>query len=87
MGCGGTHAFARMARGDVEAATRANPLGAYAAFAAWLLALGSGASLLTGRASFMKGALLTLSALSPAVFLWNAVAWWLSLPPGSVVGH
>lgn len=79
MGCGGTHAFGRVARGDVAGALRANPLGAFVALALWGLALAGAGSALTGRSAYLVWALGLVLALSPGAFLANASWWWTSL--------
>lgn len=85
MGCGGTHALALAARGDVPGALAANPLGAWAGLAAWLLVLGAGASALTARRAFLGAALVVVALVTPVAFLWNAVSWWMSLPAGALL--
>lgn len=80
MGCGGTHALARMAHGDLSGAVAANPLGAFVGLAAWLLVLASGASAVSGRGSVLRVVFAAVAFASPVAFLWNAVSWWLSLP-------
>lgn len=80
MGCGGTHAFARAARGDFAAALRLNPLGAWVGLALWLTALGSALTALSGRRGPLVAVLLAVLTASPAAFVWNAVWWWTSLP-------
>lgn len=82
MGCGGTRAFARMARGDLAAAFRANRLGACFGLLGWLVAAGALVSLVSGRRKALVAALVASAALVPVAFVWNAVAWWRSLPPG-----
>lgn len=82
MGCGGTRAFARMARGDVAGAFGANLLGAAFGLLGWLVAAGALVSLLSGRRQALVAALVAAAALVPVAFVWNAVAWWRSLPPG-----
>lgn len=79
MGCGGTHAFGRAARGDVAGALGDNPLGAFVAVALWGLALGGALSAFTGRGGYVAGALATALGLSPGALLANAIAWWTSL--------
>ncbi len=46
--CGMTHAFVRLAHGDVALALAANPLGAALAAGAWLYAVADGVRLLLG---------------------------------------
>lgn len=82
MGCGGTRAFGQMARGGWREALALNPLGAFAALAAWLVAASALASASTARFGFLGAALGTVLALVPAAVVWNAIHWWLSLPPG-----
>jgi hypothetical protein len=81
LGCGGTHAFGAMARGDVRGAIRANPLGAASAGMLWILAAAACLALAAGtRRPLAIGALIVLVA-APAAFVWNAAVWWRSLPP------
>jgi hypothetical protein len=82
LGCGGTRALARMSRGDWRGALAANPLGAYAGAGLWLLVAGGAAAAASGRWTFVGAPLALLAALAPMAFVWNAVAWWLALPPG-----
>lgn len=82
LGCGGTRALERMRQGDWRGALAANPLGAFVGVALWLLAAGGVAAAASGRAIFVKAVLAVLTALAPGAFVWNAVAWWLKLPPG-----
>jgi hypothetical protein len=84
MGCGGTRAFVLAARGDLARAARRNPLGAWAAVSAWLLAL---ASCLTLLAGFRRPLVWTMCAVLvslPLALFWRAVSWWMSLPAGSL---
>jgi len=71
-----------MSRGDWRGALAANPLGAYAGAGLWLLVAGGAAAAASGRWMFVGAALALLAALAPMAFVWNAVAWWLALPPG-----
>ena len=79
MGCGGTHAFGRVARGDVAGALSANPLGAFVGMALWGLALAGAGSALTGRSAYLSRALGLVLALAPGALLGNAAWWWKSL--------
>lgn len=84
LGCGGTRALARMARGDWRGAIQANRLGAFGGFALWLLAASGLLATLSGRLRPLSLALALLLALAPGAFVWNLVSWWQSLPPGSL---
>lgn len=84
VGCGGTRAFVLGVRGAFPRAVRANPLGAFAAAAAWVLVLGAGVTLVSGRAAALKLPLLTTVFLLPAVFVGTIVWWWWGLPPGAL---
>lgn len=83
LGCGGTRALGRMARGDFRGALSANALGAFAGLTLWALAAAGALALFTGRVGGLTATLALLVALAPAAFVWNAVRWWLALPPGS----
>jgi hypothetical protein len=87
VGCGGTHAFALGVRGAFPDAVRANPLGAFVAAAAWILWLGAGVTLVSGRVAALKVPLLTTALLLPVVFVGTFVWWWWALPPGTLVGQ
>jgi hypothetical protein len=87
VGCGGTHAFVLGGRGRFPSALRANPLGAFVAAAAWVLALGAATTLVTGRAGALKVPLLTTVVLLPVVFVGTFVWWWWGLPPGALLGR
>lgn len=78
LGCGGTRAFASVARGDLGRAANLNPLGAWAGFALWLLAFGAAATVLTGRRAALLACLGLVVALGPAAFVWDLVRWWAS---------
>ena len=80
LGCGGTEAFGHAARGRFLRAAVANPLGAWAGAAAWLLLLVSGLTLLGAGADIVRLALWSLAVTLPAAFVVNAFAWWTSLP-------
>lgn len=82
LGCGGTRALRRMSRGDWRSALAANPLGAYAGLALWLLALGGLGAAITGRPAVVKVSLGIAAALAPAAFVWNAWSWWLLFRAG-----
>ena len=83
LGCGGTEAFGHAARGRWRAAAAANPLGAFAGLAAWLLAAASSLTVLGAGDGWVRRVGLLVLALLPAVFVVNAVVWWTSLPPGA----
>jgi hypothetical protein len=87
VGCGGTHAFVLGVRGRFPSALRANPLGAFVAAAAWVLALGAATTLVTGRVGALKVPLLTTVVLLPVVFVGTVVWWWWGLPPGALLGR
>lgn len=86
LGCGGTRALGRMARGDWRGALAANPLGAFAGAALWGLAAAGAAAAWTGAAAWLRGVLALLVALTPGAFLWNVISWWLMLGSRSVPG-
>lgn len=77
LGCGGTRALRKMSQGDWRGALAANPLGAFAGLAAWLVAAGALGSTVTGRSSLVKISLGITAALTPAAFVWNGLSWWL----------
>ena len=85
IGCGGTHALAKMSRGDLAGAIAENPLGASAGLALWLLAASAVLTALSGRAAFLGRAVLLVVVAAPAAFVWGAFWWWTSLPPGAVL--
>jgi len=85
VGCGGTHAFARAARGHLVAALGLNPLGAWAGLATWVVGLGALASLVSGRGRWLTVTLVTVVTASPVVVLVCAIRWWMSLPAGLVL--
>jgi hypothetical protein len=85
VGCGGTHAFARAARGDLVAALGLNPLGAWAGLAAWIVGLGAAAALVSGRGRWLAVPLGTVVTASPVIVLVCAIRWWMSLPAGLVL--
>jgi hypothetical protein len=74
-------------RGAFPAALRANPLGAYAAAAAWVLGLGAAGTLLSGRPGALRAPLITTIVLFPAVLMATVVWWWWRLPPGALFGR
>jgi hypothetical protein len=78
LGCGGTHAFDHASRGRFAAAVRANPLGAAAGLAAWLLLGVAGLVLVTGRGGWLGRALAAVGLGTPLVVAMSLVAWWLS---------
>jgi len=78
MGCGGTRAFERAARGDVSGALSLNPLGAWTALSAGMLAIGAAAAISTRRERIFVVLLVVVSATAPAAVLGNALRWWLS---------
>lgn len=80
LGCGGTRALELAARGDLRAAWRTNPLGAWAAAVAWLTALLSCACVWTGNGIWLRRAAWTVAATAPLAFAWTLVGWWISLP-------
>jgi hypothetical protein len=80
LGCGGTAAFGHAARGRFARAAVANPLGAWAGAAAWVLLAASGLTLAGAGTGFLRAALLGIAATLPAAFVVNAIAWWTSLP-------
>jgi hypothetical protein len=87
VGCGGTRGFVLGVRGAFPSALKANPLGAFAAAAAWVLALGAAGTLVTGRVRALKVPLFTAAALLPVVFVATVVWWWWGLPPGVLYGR
>jgi Protein of unknown function (DUF2752) len=80
VGCGGTRAFAAMARGQLGMAFARNPLGAAAALGLWLLLLCSLLSLMTGQAAWLTWAALSLGILSPPLVVLETIRWACSLP-------
>jgi hypothetical protein len=78
MGCGGTRAFERAARGDVFGALSLNPLGAWTALSAGMLAIGAAAALWTRRARIFVVLVVVVSATAPMAVVGNALRWWLS---------
>jgi hypothetical protein len=76
VGCGGTHALALAARGDLPGALRSNPLGAWAGACLWGVAAAALASLVTGSRRFVLRALLLGAALSVLALLAAVAAWW-----------
>jgi hypothetical protein len=84
LGCGGTRALGRMARGDWRGAVEANRLGAFAGLSLWLLAAAGAVAVLSDRLRPVAFALGLLLALAPGAFVWNLVAWWQALPAGTL---
>ena len=84
LGCGGTEAFGDASRGRWGAAAAANPLGAFAALAAWALAAASLLTLTGAGAGWLRRTLTLALVLLPAAFVANGVVWWMSLPPGAL---
>lgn len=82
VGCGGTHAFDHAARGRLRAAARTNPLGALAGLAVWVLLGTAGLVLVTGRGSWLGGALAAVGLGAPLVTAAAVVSWWLSTRGG-----
>jgi hypothetical protein len=78
VGCGGTRALARAARGDLGGAARLNPLGAWAGLCLWGLSLAAVASLVTGRRAPVLRGLVAAAASSLAAVLLGTIAWWTS---------
>jgi hypothetical protein len=87
VGCGGTRGFVLGVRGAFPSALRANPLGAFAAAATWVLALGAALTQMSGRAAALKMPLLATAVLLPVVFVGTVVWWWWGLPPGALLGR
>jgi len=85
LGCGGTRALGRMARGDLRGALAANALGAFAGLALWTLGAAGAAAALTGRPGWLKATLALLAALAPGALVWTVVSWWLALSRGSLM--
>ena len=84
VGCGGTEAFGDASRGRWSAAAAANPLGAFAGLAAWVLAAASLLTLTGAGVGWLRRTGAVLLILLPVAFMVNAVVWWMSLPPGAV---
>jgi hypothetical protein len=82
LGCGGTRAFADVARGRIAAGFARNPVGAMSAALAWTTALAAAVSLARGRLATVAWTLAAGTALLAVTFAWHAVAWWRALPPG-----
>ena len=76
LGCGGTRAYGLAAAGQLSAAARMNLLGAFSGAAVWLVALGSAASLASGRACFLKLCVLLVVVVAPLVLVGGVVIWW-----------
>jgi len=83
-GCGGTEAFGLAAHGFWRRSALANPLGAFAGLAAWLLGLASALTLVGAGTVWLRAGGALVLALLPAAFVVNAVVWWMSLPPGAL---
>ena len=78
-GCGGTAAFEHASHGEWAAAAAANPLGAFAGLAAWVLAASSLLTLTGAGAAWLRRTGLVVLVLLPAALLANAAVWFLSL--------
>ena len=83
-GCGGTQAFEHASHGEWRAAAAANPLGAFAGLAAWVLAAASLLTVTGAGAGWLRRTGAAVLVLLPAAFFANAVVWFLSLPPGAL---
>lgn len=83
-GCGGTAAFEHASHGEWREAAAANPLGAFAGLAAWILALSSLLTVTGAGAGWLRRTGAAVLVLVPAVFIANAVVWFISLPPGAL---
>lgn len=84
LGCGGTAAFEHASHGEWTAAAAANPLGAFAGLAAWVLAASSLLTLTGAGTGWLRRTGAALLVLLPAAFLANAFVWFMSLPPGAL---
>ncbi len=82
LGCGGTRALELAARGELRAAARQNPLGAWAALVAWLTAACAAAAVWSGNGAWLKRAACLAGASAPLAFAWTFVWWWRFLPSG-----
>jgi len=76
LGCGGTHALAAVARGDIRRGFAANPLGACVGVAAWALVGVALLSLLVGRSRPVWWTIGAVAAALPVAFVVTAVLWW-----------
>src|SRR5207245_9876017 len=72
-GCGGTEAFGLGAGGHWRAAVVANPLGAFAALAAWALSVAAALTLLGAGGGWLGGVLGVVAGLSAAGFVIHGV--------------
>jgi hypothetical protein len=84
LGCGGTEAFGHASRARWGQAAAANPLGAFAGLAAWVLAAGSLLTISGAGVGWLRRMGTIVLMLLPAAFLANAVVWLISLPPGAL---
>jgi hypothetical protein len=78
-GCGGTAAFEHASHGEWAAAAAANPLGAFAGVAAWVLAASSLLTVTGAGSAWLRRTGLLVLVLLPAALLANAAVWFLSL--------
>ena len=62
----------------------ANPLGAFAGLAAWVLGVAAALTLVGAGTVWLRAGGALVLALLPAAFVVNAVVWWMSLPPGAL---
>ena len=83
-GCGGTAAFEHASHGEWRAAAAANPLGAFAGLAAWILAASSLLTLTGAGTGWLRRTGAAVLVLLPAAFFANAAVWFMSLPPGAL---
>jgi hypothetical protein len=82
LGCGGTRAFDRAARGSFGEAFRLNRLGAMTGIVTWLIAGGALLSLLSLRLRYLGAATAVGLVLLSGTMAVHAVLWWRALPPG-----
>jgi hypothetical protein len=83
MACGGTHALALVARGDLRGALSQNLLGTWTGICAWAMAVASAVALLTSRWRVLRLGLVTVLASAPVALVVNAWVWWVALPAGA----
>jgi hypothetical protein len=83
-GCGGTAAFEHVSHGEWTEAAAANPLGAFAGLAAWVLAAASLLTLTGAGTGWLRRTGAAVLVLLPAAFVANAAVWFISLPPGAL---
>lgn len=76
LGCGGTRAYGLAVAGHLCAAAQRNLLGAVAGVAVWLTAVGSAASLATGRACFLSTCVVLVALVAPLALAGGIVIWW-----------